>query len=67
MNEKKLREELYSFYLSGDEERCKAFSEKCYAKMNKRFRDGMSVTFSAPDNGRFEKLNALFLNISKIN
>ncbi|MBR3848703.1 MAG: hypothetical protein IKM21_05385 [Oscillospiraceae bacterium] len=44
MNEKKLREELYSFYLSGDKERCEAFSEKCYNKMNRLFRDGMTVT-----------------------
>lgn len=44
MNEQKLREELYSFYLSGDRERCEEFSKKCHKKMNARYRDGMTVT-----------------------
>ena len=44
MNEAKLREELYSFYLNGDGERCEAFSKKCYDILNARFREGMSVT-----------------------
>lgn len=44
MNEQKLREELYSFYLSGDKERCEEFSKRCYEKMNSRYREGMTVT-----------------------
>ncbi len=43
MNETKLREELYSFYLKGDAERSKAFAEKCFAIMDSRYSDGMSV------------------------
>ncbi|MBQ7386742.1 MAG: hypothetical protein IJW03_01105 [Clostridia bacterium] len=39
----KLREELYSYYLSGDEERGMSFAEKCFAIMDSRFREGMSV------------------------
>lgn len=39
-----LRRELYDFYLHGDAERAKAFADKCYAIMDERFVDGMSVT-----------------------
>jgi len=44
MNYPKLREELYSFYLNGDAERAKSFADKCFAIMEERFSDGMSVT-----------------------
>ncbi|MBQ9805115.1 MAG: hypothetical protein IJW49_01205 [Clostridia bacterium] len=44
MNESKLREELYAFYLHGDAERAKAFAEHCFPLMDARFCDGMSVT-----------------------
>ncbi len=40
----KLREELYSFYLHGDAERSKSFADKCFAIMDARFEDGMTVT-----------------------
>ncbi len=43
MNYKELREELYSFYLTRDAERAKAFKEKCYAILENKFRDGMTV------------------------
>ncbi len=39
----KLREELYSFYLRGDEERSRSFAERCFAIMDSRYREGMSV------------------------
>ncbi|MBQ9085959.1 MAG: hypothetical protein IJY47_02100 [Clostridia bacterium] len=38
------KEELYNFYLHGDVERAKAFADKCFARMNERFEDGMTVT-----------------------
>ncbi len=38
-----LKNELYSFYLSGDAERAKAFADKCFPIMDARFKDGMSV------------------------
>ena len=41
---KKLREELYAYYLNGDAERAKALADKCFAIMDSRVRDGMSVT-----------------------
>lgn len=44
MNEKKLREELYDFYLHGDVERSKAFAEKCFNILDAKYADGMSVT-----------------------
>ena len=43
MNEAKLREELYSFYLKGDAERSKAFAEKCFAILDSKYAEGMSV------------------------
>ena len=44
MNEHNLRNELYSFYLNGDVQRSKSFAEKCFAIMDSRYNDGMSVT-----------------------
>ncbi len=44
MNENKLRQELYDFYLHGDAERSQTFAQKCFAKMDARYQDGMSVT-----------------------
>ena len=39
-----LKEELYSYYLHGDDERSRQFAEMCFEAMNDRFVDGMSVT-----------------------
>ena len=40
-----LKRELYEYYLSGgDIERSKAFADKCFAIMDSRYKDGMSVT-----------------------
>lgn len=39
-----LRNELYNFYLTGDKERSLSFANKCFAIMDSRFREGMSVT-----------------------
>lgn len=39
-----LKNELYSFYLHGDMERSRSFAEKCFAIMDSRFEEGMSVT-----------------------
>ena len=39
-----LREELYGYYLHGDAERAKALSDKCFAIMDSRVTNGMSVT-----------------------
>ncbi len=44
MNELMLRKELYSYYLTGDAERSKNFAEKCFAIMDSRFTEDMSVT-----------------------
>ena len=38
-----LKQELYAFYLQGDAERSRAFAERCFAIMDARVRDGMSV------------------------
>ncbi len=38
------RKELYDYYLHGDAERSKAFAEKCFAIMEERFEDRMTVT-----------------------
>ena len=40
----KLREELREYYLNGDGERCKSFADKCFAIMDSRVKDKMSVT-----------------------
>lgn len=40
----KLRDELYDFYLSDDVARSRSFSDKCYAIMDERYSEGMSVT-----------------------
>ena len=39
-----LRKELYDFYLHCDEVRAKSFSDKCYAILDSRLREGMTVT-----------------------
>lgn len=39
-----MKNELYGFYLQGDAERAKAFAEKCFAIMDSRLEEGMSVT-----------------------
>ena len=39
-----LRRELYDFYLHGDAERSRSFAEKCFALMDRRATDGMTVT-----------------------
>ena len=44
MNFQKLKEELYDFYLQGDAERSRTFAQKCFAIMDSRFVDSMSVT-----------------------
>ena len=44
MKYEKLRKELYEFYLHGDAERSRGFSEKCFKIMDSRFSEGMSVT-----------------------
>ena len=44
MNISLLKQELYDFYLKGDAERAKAFSDKCFAILDSRVTDGMSVT-----------------------
>ena len=41
---KKLRDELRDFYFHGDAERAKAFADKCFAIMDERVSDGMSIT-----------------------
>lgn len=43
MNESMLRNELYSYYLKGDAERSKNFADKCFAIMDSRYTDGMSI------------------------
>ena len=43
MEYSELRKELYSFYLEGDVERSKGFAEKCFAIMDSKYTDGMSV------------------------
>ena len=40
----RLKNELYAFYLHGDAERAKCFSDKCFAEMDQRVTDDMSVT-----------------------
>ncbi len=44
MDKKLIREELYGFYLHGDAERAKKFSDECFAEMDKRCTDKMTVT-----------------------
>ena len=44
MNESNMKQELYDFYLHGDAERSKAFADKCFAIMDARLKEGMSVT-----------------------
>ena len=44
MNYTDLRNELYSFYLQGDAERSRAFAEKCFAIMDSKVTDEMTVT-----------------------
>lgn len=44
MNIEKIKNELYSFYLKNDVERSKAFAKKCFAIMDTRYKEGMSVT-----------------------
>ena len=39
-----LKNELHDFYLSGDAERAKSFAEKCFAIMDSKVTDNMSVT-----------------------
>lgn len=39
-----MKQELYDFYLQGDAQRAKAFAEKCFAILNEKYEDGMSVT-----------------------
>ena len=41
---KKLREELYGYYLHGDAERCRAFAERCFRILDGRVTEGMTVT-----------------------
>ncbi len=43
MRYQELREELYRFYLNGDEERGRAFAKKCFALMDERATEDMSV------------------------
>jgi len=43
MNTQALRGELYDFYLQGDAERAQAFAARCFAILDARVRDGMSV------------------------
>lgn len=40
----KMKQELYAFYLQGDAERAKAFADQCFAIMDQRVRQNMSVT-----------------------
>ena len=44
---KKVKEELYEYYLNGDEERCKAFADKCFAIMAKVEKSGIAENCSA--------------------
>jgi len=44
LNEKKIREELYEFYLHGDAERSKEFANRCFDIMDRRYTNEMSVT-----------------------
>ncbi len=44
MNEMKRKKELYDFYLHGDGERSKAFAEKCFAILDARYEENMTVT-----------------------
>ena len=44
MRETEMREELYSFYLQGDAERSRAFADKCFAILDARAEENMSVT-----------------------
>ena len=39
-----MKNELYQFYLHGDAERARAFAERCFAIMDARLEDGMSIT-----------------------
>ena len=40
---KNLKNELYAFYLNGDDARAKAFADKCFSIMDAKFVDGMSI------------------------
>lgn len=44
MNESMIRQELYDFYLQGDAERARGFAERCFDILDRRVKDGMSVT-----------------------
>ena len=44
MEYENLRNELYSFYLHGDADRSRAFAEKCFAIMDSRATDEITVT-----------------------
>ena len=44
MNYTDLRNELYAFYLCGDAERSKAFSERCFAILDVKATENMTVT-----------------------
>lgn len=44
MDEKRMREELYEFYLNGDAKRAKTFADRCFSIMDSRYEEGMSVT-----------------------
>lgn len=39
-----LRKELHGFYLQGDAERSRAFANKCFAILDEKYTNGMSVT-----------------------
>lgn len=43
MNVAELRKELYDYYLKNDAQRSKAFAEKCFAILDGRYTQGMSV------------------------
>ena len=40
---KNLKNELYAFYLNGDDARAKSFADKCFSIMDAKFVDGMSI------------------------
>lgn len=44
MDLSQMKAELYDFYLQGDEARARAFSDRCFALLDERCREGMSVT-----------------------
>lgn len=44
MNYTDLRNELYTYYLNGDAERSRKFSDKCFAILDGKVAEGMSVT-----------------------